>query len=82
MARRRQRLDPEAAGLEVARDDLDAELVLVLDVVAVRVRAQHRAPAVAPQRSTAASSGSIGAPLSTNTAVPPSSSATTYAFER
>jgi hypothetical protein len=41
VAGRRQRLDAEAAGLEVAGDDLDAELVLVLDVVGMRVRAQQ-----------------------------------------
>jgi len=68
MAGGRKRLDLQAADLEGARDDLDAELVLVLDVIGVGVSA-------------ASSSGCMGAPESTKTAVPPFSSATRYAFE-
>ncbi len=71
-----ERLDAEPADLERAGDDRQAELGLVLDVVGIGVRAEHVRRLDAPLARAAASSGSIGAPLSTKTAAPPSSSAT------
>ena len=74
----------QAARLEWALDDLDAvaldELVVAGDVVAVGVGGQEvrHLQALALDHLV---QGSSGPPLSTNTAVPPGSSATRYAFE-
>ena len=52
----------------------------MLDVIGVRC-VRSRCVGVSRSRSTTSSSGPSGAPLSTNTAVPPGASPRTYAFE-
>ena len=76
MAGRRQRLDVEPAGFQRAGDDLDPELALVGDVIGMRRGSAERGAVRRSSARAASTSGSIGAPESTKTAVPPSLSAT------
>ena len=75
VAGRRERLNAQPGELQRAGDDLQPELALVLDVVRVGVRSQDVARPDVPALG-GCDSGNIGAPLSTKTATPPSSSAT------
>ena len=70
----------QAGRLDLARRDLKRQLVLVLDVVAVGVRAQYVPPASLPMFRRRQQRLERRAAVDV-TAVPPSSSATTYAFE-